>query len=236
MQELLSQHETHEQATPSNLEGDELILAHRLWVKYIARKISTKVPSHVEWNELLCAGIPGRLDAIEKFAPNRGIKGATLDGLCNLVWGPRSPCKKSKVWERVYTEKEQRLGRAATDKELCEAMDIPLEEFYELVDKIKGLNLGSFQERSCQDDGKNSEPLVKCLPDASRMDPFFAFHKPEIQDIPSIVSDSTPTDRVPCCVPVLFRRAYHEGNWKNPLRQGVTRSVVPNQGNATASN
>ena len=74
MQELLSQHETYERATPSNLERDELILARRLQVKYIAQRISTKVPSHVEFNDLPSAGIPGRLGAVGKLAPNRGIK------------------------------------------------------------------------------------------------------------------------------------------------------------------
>jgi len=92
----------------------------------------------------------------------------------------------------VYRELEQRLGRPATDKEVCEAMEITLEEFYELVDQIKGLNLGSFQELSGQDDDKSGEPLVKYVPDAPQMDPFFVFHKSEIQGILSTAIDTLP--------------------------------------------
>ena len=202
MQKLMSQQTAYEPEIPSNPDRDELILEHLPQIKYIAQRISTKLPSHVELNDLVSAGILGLLDAIEKFDPNRGvkfktyaelrIKGAILDSLRNLDWAPRSLRKKSKDLERVYRELEQRLGRPASDKEVCEAMEITLEEFYELVDQIKGLNLGSFQELSGKDDEKNSEPLVKYVPDAPQLDPFFVFHKSEIQGIMSTAIDTLP--------------------------------------------
>lgn len=202
IQDLSSQHKIYEPPLQPNPQRDELILEHLPQIKYIAQRISAKLPSHVELNDLVSAGILGLLDAIEKFDPNRGvkfktyaelrIKGAILDSLRNLDWAPRSLRKKSKDLERVYRELEQRLGRPATDKEVCEAMEITLEEFYELVDQIKGLNLGSFQELSSQDEDKNSEPLVKYVPDAPQMDPFFVFHKSEIQGILSTAIDTLP--------------------------------------------
>jgi RNA polymerase sigma factor FliA len=202
IQDLSSQHKIYEPPVQPNPGRDELILEHLPQIKYIAQRISAKLPSHVELNDLVSAGILGLLDAIEKFDPNRGvkfktyaelrIKGAILDSLRNLDWAPRSLRKKSKDLERVYRELEQRLGRPATDKEVCEAMEISLEEFYELVDQIKGLNLGSFQELSSQDEDKNSEPLVKYVPDAPQMDPFFVFHKSEIQAILSTAIDTLP--------------------------------------------
>ena len=202
MHDLASQQKVYEPQVPSSPERDELILEHLPQIKYIAQRISAKLPSHVELNDLVSAGILGLLDAIEKFDPNRGvkfktyaelrIKGAILDSLRNLDWAPRSLRKKSKDLERVYRELEQRLGRPATDKEVCESMEISLEEFYELVDQIKGLNLGSFQELASQEDDKNSEPLVKYIPDAPQMDPFFLFHKSVIQNILSGAVDALP--------------------------------------------
>lgn len=202
MQEFVRQQKNLESSSQSNAERDELILEHLPQIKYIAQRISTKLPSHVELNDLVSAGILGLLDAIEKFDPNRGvkfktyaelrIKGAILDSLRNLDWAPRSLRKKSKDLERVHRDLEQRLGRPATDKEVCEEMEITLEEFYELVDQIKGLNLGSFQELSGQDDDKNGEPLVKYVPDAPSLDPFFVFHKSEIQGILSTAIDTLP--------------------------------------------
>jgi RNA polymerase sigma factor FliA len=202
MQEFVRQQISLEASSQSNAERDELILEHLPQIKYIAQRISTKLPSHVELNDLVSAGILGLLDAIEKFDPNRGvkfktyaelrIKGAILDSLRNLDWAPRSLRKKSKDLERVYRDLEQRLGRPATDKEVCEEMEITLDEFYELVDQIKGLNLGSFQELSGQDDEKGGEPLVKYVPDAPQLDPFFVFHKSEIQGILGTAIDTLP--------------------------------------------
>ncbi len=202
IQDLSSQPKVYEPPMQPNPERDELILEHLPQIKYIAQRISAKLPSHVELNDLVSAGILGLLDALEKFDPNRGvkfktyaelrIKGAILDSLRNLDWAPRSLRKKSKDLEKVYRELEQRLGRPATDKEVCDEMDITLDDFYELVDQIKGLNLGSFQELSSQEDDKNSEPLVKYVPDAPQLDPFFVFHKSEIQGILSTAIDTLP--------------------------------------------
>jgi RNA polymerase sigma factor for flagellar operon FliA len=202
MRDLGNHQKVFETPVESNAERDALIVEHLPQIKYIAQRISTKLPSHVELNDLVSAGILGLLDAIEKFDPNRGvkfktyaelrIKGAILDSLRNLDWAPRSLRKKSKDLEKVYRELEQQLGRPATDKEVCESMGISLDEFYELVDQIKGLNLGSFQEVSTQDDDKNAEPLVRYVPDAPQMDPFFVFHKSEVQNILAGAIDTLP--------------------------------------------
>ncbi len=202
MQEFAHQSKVFETTVSANSHRDELILEHLPQIKYIAQRISTKLPSHVELNDLVSAGILGLLDAIDKFDESRGvkfktyaelrIKGAILDSLRNLDWAPRSLRKKSKDLEKVYRELEQRFGRPATDKEVCDEMDITLDEFYELVDQIKGLNLGSFQELSNQDDDKSGEPLVKYVPDAPQMDPFFLYHKTEIQGILSTAIDLLP--------------------------------------------
>jgi len=183
-------------------QRETLILEHMPQIKYIAQRISTKLPSHVELNDLIGTGVLGLLDAIEKFDPNRGvkfktyaelrIKGAILDSLRNLDWAPRSLRKKSKDLEKVYHDLEQRFGRPATDKEICEEMQISLDEFYELVDQIKGLNLGSFQEVAGQDDDKNGEPLVKYVPDAPQADPFFMFQKSEVKGILGTAIDTLP--------------------------------------------
>jgi RNA polymerase sigma factor for flagellar operon FliA len=183
-------------------EREELILEHMPQIKYIAQRIATKLPSHVELNDLVGAGVLGLLDAIEKFDPMRGVKfktyaelrvkGAILDSLRSLDWAPRSLRKKSKDLERVYRDLEQRMGRPATDKEVCDEMQISLNEFYELIDQIKGLNLGSFQEMSSQDDDKNSEPLVKYIPDGAHVDPFFMYHKSEVRTILGGAIDTLP--------------------------------------------
>ncbi|MFH1574219.1 MAG: FliA/WhiG family RNA polymerase sigma factor [Acidobacteriota bacterium] len=181
---------------------EQLILEHLPQIKYIAHRISTKLPSHVELNDLISAGVLGLLDAVEKFDPTRGVKfktyaelrvkGSILDSLRNLDWAPRSLRKRSKDLEKTYKELEQRLGRPATDKEVSDELGITLEEFYELVDQIKGLNLGSFHELGPQDDDRHSEPLIKYVPDSPQMDPFFLFHKSELRGLLAGAIDALP--------------------------------------------
>ena len=189
-------------AAEAHLEREQLILDHMPQIKYIAQRISTKLPSHVELNDLVSAGVLGLLDAIEKFDSSRGVKfktyaelrvkGAILDSLRNLDWAPRSLRKKSKDLERAHKELEQRMGRPATDQELCVELNLSLEEFHELIDQIKGLNLGSFHEIASQEDDRNSEPLVKYVPDAPQLDPFFVFEKSELRNILATAIDSLP--------------------------------------------
>jgi RNA polymerase sigma factor for flagellar operon FliA len=156
MPEAVRQVKAYEAVIQQDASREELILDHLPQIKYIAHRISAKLPSHVEVNDLVGAGVLGLLDAVEKFDPTRGVKfktyaelrvkGAILDSLRNLDWAPRSLRKRSKDLEKVYKDLEQRLGRPASDKEVCDELNISLEEFYELVDQIKGLNLGSFHE------------------------------------------------------------------------------------------
>jgi RNA polymerase sigma factor FliA len=189
-------------ATTYTIERDGLILEHMPQIKYIAQRISTKLPSHVELNDLVSAGVIGLMDAIEKFDANRGvkfktyaelrIKGAILDSLRGLDWAPRSLRKKAKELEQTYRKLEQILGRPATDVEVCEEMKISLDEYNELVDQIKGLTIGTFENVPNQEDDKNSEPLIKYVPDAPHMDPSFIFEKEEIKKILSTAIDTLP--------------------------------------------
>jgi RNA polymerase sigma factor FliA len=202
MQPAAGYAKAYEAAIQQDAGREQLILEHLPQIKYIAHRISTKLPSHVELNDLVSAGVLGLLDAVEKFDPSRGVKfktyaelrvkGAILDSLRNLDWAPRSLRKRSKDLEKTYKELEQRLGRPATDKEVSDELGITLDEFYELIDQIKGLNLGSFHDLAPQEDDRNGEPLVKYIPDAPQMDPFFVFQKSELRDLLAVAIDSLP--------------------------------------------
>src|ERR1051325_4666524 len=124
-------------------------------IKHIAHRVATRLPSNVEMRDLINAGVLGLLDAIEKFEPERNVKfktyaevrirGAILDSLRNLDWAPRSLRKKSKDLEKTYAELTQKLGRAATDEEVSEAMGEKIEDFHVLLDQLHGLTIGSFE-------------------------------------------------------------------------------------------
>ncbi|HEX4845010.1 MAG TPA: FliA/WhiG family RNA polymerase sigma factor [Geothrix sp.] len=159
-------------------------------VKFVAHRIASRLPSHVELDDLINSGILGLMDAIEKFEPARNIKfktyaelrikGAILDGLRDLDWVPRSLRRKKKDIEGAYHSLEQQMGRAATDEEVAVHLGIPLEELHKNLDELKGVTLGTFVEVG--EDGEG-ESLISFVPDPDAEDPHQTFQASEIKEI-----------------------------------------------------
>jgi RNA polymerase sigma factor FliA len=159
-------------------------------VKFVAHRIASRLPSHVELDDLINSGILGLMDAIEKFEPARNIKfktyaelrikGAILDGLRDLDWVPRSLRRKKKDIEGAYHTLEQQMGHAATDEEVALHLGMPLEELHKNLDDLKGVTLGTFVEVG--EDGEG-ESLISFVPDPDAEDPSQTFQASEIKDI-----------------------------------------------------
>lgn len=135
---------------------DQLIMDYAPLIRFIAQKISSRLPSNVEIDDLISAGVIGLMDAIEKYDPSRDnkfktyaefrVRGAILDELRSQDWVPRSVRDKAKKIERTYSELEQRLGRTVTDVEISDALDISLDEYYVMISKVKAVTLLSAEE------------------------------------------------------------------------------------------
>ena len=129
---------------------DELILQYARLVKYIAGCLMPNLSTLVEMDELISYGIEGLIDAVEKFDHKRNIKfetyalvrirGAMIDGLRSMDWVPVSVRQKTRELEKVYAEVENRLGRAATDQEIADALGMELSSFQTL---LKNVNLAT---------------------------------------------------------------------------------------------
>jgi RNA polymerase sigma factor for flagellar operon FliA len=137
---------------------EQLIMDYAPLIRYVAQRISSRLPSNIEIDDLISAGVIGLMDAIEKYDPSRDnkfktyaefrIRGAILDELRSQDWVPRSVRDKAKKMERTYQELEQRYGRSVSDVELSDAMGLNLEEYYDIVSKVKGVQLLSVDELS----------------------------------------------------------------------------------------
>lgn len=173
---------------------DNLILEHMPQIRFIAQRISTKLPASVELDDLISAGVLGIIDALEKFDPERGVKfktyaelrirGSILDSLRGLDWAPRSLRKKRKMLERAYSDLEQELGRPAVDLEVATRLDITLQDFHQLLDEVKGINLGNFHEAWEEDEhGNRVEGALQYLPEEPDRSPFIICQREEMQRI-----------------------------------------------------
>jgi RNA polymerase sigma factor for flagellar operon FliA len=133
---------------------DRLVLHYAPLVKYIAGRIGTGLPAHIDHADLVQSGIFGLVDAIERFEPDRGLKfeiyamqrirGAILDDLRALDWVPRSVRSRAREVERAMERLEAKLHRTASDVEVAGELDITVAALDELV--AAGRGAGSLAE------------------------------------------------------------------------------------------
>lgn len=186
-------------------EREQLVLEHMPQVKFIAKHIHTKLPPQVELDDLVNSGVLGLLSAADKYDSSRGtqfktyaefrIRGAILDGLRGLDWASRKLRKKVKGKERTQKALEQRYGRPATDKELCEEMNISTKELHELDNQIHGLSQCSFEELFNEEDGKNSESLIIDTVSAAHSNPFVVLEEKEQRNLLAVAIDTLPLNQ-----------------------------------------
>src|SRR3954462_2863817 len=120
---------------------EQIVVAYSPLVKYVAGRMSSGLPAHVEEADHISYGLTGLINAIERFDPDREIKfetyaitrikGAIIDELRALDWVPRSVRARAREIERVHGKLEHRLHRTPTDDEMADEIGISVEEFQE---------------------------------------------------------------------------------------------------------
>ena len=148
-------------------------------VRYIARRIHGRLPSHVPFEDLLQAGMLGLLDALRKFDPRRKvhiesymkfrIRGAILDELRSLDWSPRELRRSARRLEEAERQLRATLGQEPAAPELAEAMGLSLKQFHHLLGELRGLEVGSLQELigGGEDGGEQEQASRLASPDAN---------------------------------------------------------------------
>ena len=125
-------------------------------MRYIARRIHDRLPSHIPFDDLVQAGILGLMEALHKFDPAKNvelktyakhrIQGAILDSLRDLDWSPRPLRKKARQLEQAHQRLRAQFGRPATEPELAIELGMELTTATLLGD-LRGLDLGKLAGR-----------------------------------------------------------------------------------------
>jgi RNA polymerase sigma factor FliA len=183
-------------------ERNDLIIEYLPLVKFIANRIAGRLPSHIEVDDLINSGIIGLIDALKKFDASLKIKfktyaefrikGAILDELRALDWVPRSTRQKASRLEKAYAELEQRLGRAATDVEMMEYLNIEVEEFDSLMCEARGVALISLDELRVDGDENYERNLLEFLADPEALSPAHMLNLDQIYRIVAEAIDMLP--------------------------------------------
>jgi len=188
--------------TRSIEERNEIILEYLPLVKFVAGRISARLPSQVEVDDLINAGILGLIDAIEKFDESRKIKfktyaefrvkGAILDELRALDWVPRSTRQKAHRLEQAYNELEGRLGRPVSDHEVVEYLGITFDEFYDMLREAAGISLISLDELRHEGDENAERNLLEFLANPDELDPAELLNLDQVYRIVAEAIDNLP--------------------------------------------
>ncbi len=182
---------------------NELIVEYLPLVRFIASRIASRLPQHIELGDLVNSGIIGLIDAIEKFDASRKIKfktyaefrikGSILDELRALDWVPRSTRQKSSRLEKAYAELEQQLGRSASDAEMMEFLKIKPEEFNVLLREARGVALLSLDDLQGNDHEDGFERnLLDYLADPEALSPSQILNLDQIYRIVAETIDQLP--------------------------------------------
>ncbi|WAL69802.1 FliA/WhiG family RNA polymerase sigma factor [Amycolatopsis cynarae] len=166
-------------ANPHQRLRERLVLHYAPLVKYVAGRVGTGLPTHVDVGDLVQSGIFGLIDAIEKFDPERGlrfetyamqrIRGAILDDLRSQDWVPRVVRSRLREAERALERLGARLHRTPTDVELAHELGIGLDELRDLYGQLRLTSVVALEDLVAA--GKDSGSLVDTLPDDGAVDP-----------------------------------------------------------------
>ena len=171
-------------------ERERLILEHLPQVRLIARRIHERLPESVNLDDLVSTGVIGLISAIDRFDASHNVKlktyaeykirGAILDSLRGLDWAPRQQRRRSKQIESAILAVEQRLHRAPTEDEIAAELGLSLEEYYGWLVEIRGLNLGSLENASGDEDNRD---LLKFVSDDEEAWPSRLLERSELKKL-----------------------------------------------------
>lgn len=212
---------------------DRLILTYAPLVKYVAGRMNSALPSHVEETDLISYGLLGLIGAVERFEPERQvkfetyavtrIKGSIIDELRALDWVPRSVRARAREIERKSAELEHRLQRAPTDEELSTALGMTLDEFQSAITQISNSSIVALDEMWSVNAGGEPLSLIDTIGDERMTDPAALLDVTELRDT---LADAIA--RLPEREKIVIALYYYDGLTLREIGEvlGVTESRV----------
>jgi len=162
-------------------------------VKYVVDRLVVHLPKSVERDDLVSSAIIGLFDALEKYDPSKGtkfetyaiwrIRGAILDELRSLDWASRSIRRRARGVEEASRDLGQRLGRAATEEEVAEELNLSPVELSRLLDEVHGTALLSLSKSVSTDEDQDFVQLEDIVDDPSQRDALDVIESDEAREV-----------------------------------------------------
>ena len=179
-------------------DGDErarerLVVAYSPLVKYVAGRMASGLPAHVEEADLISYGLGGLISAIERFELEREIKfetyaitrikGAIIDELRSLDWVPRSVRARARAIERANSKLEHKFQRAPTDEEMAAELEMTVADFHDALLQISNSTVAALDELWTVSDASGDQvSLLDTLQDPGAPDPAQVMDATDLKD------------------------------------------------------
>jgi len=212
---------------------DRLILTYAPLVKYVAGRLGSGLPAHIDEGDLISYGLLGLISAIERYDPERDIKfetyaimrikGAIIDELRALDWVPRSVRSRAREIERAIAELESKLGRAPTDEEIATKIGISEDELEESLSDISRSSIAALDELWSVSGEGDQVSLLDTIEDTEAPSPAEAL---DVTDVRETLADAI--SRLPEREKLVITLYYYEELTLREIGEvlGVTESRV----------
>jgi RNA polymerase sigma factor for flagellar operon FliA len=171
---------------------ERLLVKYLPLVKYVAGRMMTSLPSSVDYDDLVSAGVIGLIGALERFDPGQGVKfetfvmprirGAILDELRALDWAPRSLRSKARKVDRAVQELERNLGRQAEPHEVAQLLEMDFDTYSSLVREITNSSLLSLDCTGAEE-GEHVSSMYEVLEDPLSRTPLQDIEQEEVKKL-----------------------------------------------------
>ena len=171
---------------------DRLILTYAPLVKFVAGRLGSGLPTHVDENDLVSYGLLGLIGAIERYDPERDvkfetyamarIKGSIIDELRAMDWVPRSIRSRAREIERAMAQLEAQLHRAPTDEELSAKLGLSEDELADSLSDIARSSIAALDEMWTVSSGGDQIALIDTIEDTSGPEPQTALAQTELRE------------------------------------------------------
>ncbi|MDP2137523.1 MAG: FliA/WhiG family RNA polymerase sigma factor [Candidatus Didemnitutus sp.] len=150
--------------TSGAVDEKELIVRFLPLVRNVVDRIKLTLPPHIDADDLYSVGVTGLLAAVRKYDPEQGntfagyaamrIRGAVLDELRRMDWCPRRTRARARKMKESINTLEQRIGRTATEDEICAEMGISHSEYAKWLEESRPVTFIALDQHA---DGEESE-------------------------------------------------------------------------------
>ena len=172
---------------------DRLILTYAQLVKFVAGRLGSGLPAHVDEGDLVYYGLLGLIGAIERYDPDRDvkfetyaiarIKGSIIDELRAMDWVPRSVRARARDIERAIGELEAQSGRAPSEEEIAAKLGVSQDELGENLLEISRSSIAALDELwTISSGGGDQVALIDTIEDTQGPEPQAALAQTEMRE------------------------------------------------------